>query len=91
MRVEVVFALPRDQDIVTVELPERSTAAQAVEASRLHERHALSIGSLRLAIFGKLVAASRQLRTGDRVEILRDLALEPNAARRGRAARSRRR
>ena len=91
MRVEVVYALAHAQDVVSLEMAQGSVAFEAVEASGICERHGLSIGTLRLAIFGKAVAAGRKLRAGDRVEILRALAADPNSARRGRARRSRRR
>ncbi len=88
MRVEVLYALAHAQDVVSVELPEGSTASEALEASGMHERHGLAKAKLRLAVFGKAVALDQQLRAGDRVEILRNLAAEPNAARRARARRT---
>ena len=87
MRVDVVYALAHVQDVVSVALPEGSTASQAVAASGMRERHGLA-AKPRLAIFGKTVALDHVLRAGDRVEILRNLAADPNAARRARARRS---
>ena len=87
MRVEVVYSLPAVQDLVTLDLPEGSVASQALEASGMCERHGLPLGKLRLAIFGKAVAHGQRLRAGDRVEILRTLAADPNSARRRRARR----
>jgi hypothetical protein len=91
LRVEVVYALAHAQDIVSLKLPEGSVAGQAVAASRIAERHGLALAALRLAVAGKAVTPDERLRDGDRVEILRNLAAEPNAARRGRARRNRRR
>lgn len=91
MRVEVVYALAHAQDIVTLDVAEGSTASQAVAASGMPERHGLAMSKLRLAVFGKTVAPGARLRDGDRVEILRTLMAEPNAARRARARRSLRR
>jgi len=45
----------------------------------------------RIGIGGKVVEAARALRDGDRVEILRPLALDPRESRRLRAAASGRR
>ena len=91
MRVEVVYALAHAQEIVALDLDEGSAAGEAVAASGIAARHGLAPAALRLAIAGKAVASGERLRDGDRVEILRNLAAEPNAARRGRARRSRRR
>ena len=91
MRVEVVYALAHAQDIVSLDLAEGSVAGQAVAASGIAERHGLALAALRLAVSGKAVAPGERLRAGDRVEILRNLATEPNAARRRRARRNRRR
>ena len=91
MRVEVVYALAHVQDLVVLELTEGAAARQAIAASGLLARHGLAAARLRLAIFGKRIAPEQRLRAGDRVEILRPLAADPNDARRARARRSRRR
>jgi hypothetical protein len=85
LRVEVVYALAHAQEVVSLEMVQGGVASEAVEASGICERHGLPVGKLRLAIFGKAVSASQRLRAGDRVEILRGLAADPNAARRRRA------
>lgn len=90
MRVEVVYALSHTQDIVALELAEGSAAGEAVAASGIAQRHGLALAALRLAVSGKVVVPGVRLRDGDRVEILRNLAAEPNTARRGRARRRRR-
>ena len=91
LRVEVVYALAHAQEIVALDLAEGSVAGEAVAASGMVQRHGLALASLQLAVSGKAVAPGERLRDGDRVEILRNLAAEPNAARRRRARRSRRR
>jgi len=90
MRIEVIYALADVQDIAVLALPEGSVARQALEASGLLERHGLSAEQLALGIGGKRIEVERRLREGDRLEILRALAADPNEARRARA-RSRRR
>ena len=91
LRVEVVYALAHTQDIVTLELAEGSVAREAVAASGILGRHGLPMATLRLAIFGRTASSGTRLRDGDRVEILRNLTAEPNAARRVRARHGRRR
>jgi len=89
VRIEVIYALADAQDIARVELPEGALARQAVAASGLLARHGLAAADLRLGISGKRVSPESPLRDGDRVEILRPLALDPKEARRRRARRTR--
>jgi hypothetical protein len=84
VRVEVVHALAGRQVVVPLQLVEGATAAQAVAMS------GLPAAGQRIGIGGKRVGPARVLRDGDRVEILRPLALDPREARRQRARRRRR-
>ena len=79
--VEVVYALPQRHQAVTVTLEEGATALDAVRASGISASYA------GLAIFGERIAPERRLQDGDRVELLRPLALTPQEARRRRALR----
>ena len=90
LHIEVVYALARKQDLVALELAPGALAREAVEASGMLGRHGLAAEGLRLGIHGKKIPPEQRLRDGDRVEILRSLATDPNEARR-RRARSRRR
>ena len=83
LRVEVVYALAGETDAVTVRLPSGATAADALRASGLIEKHR-GIADARIGIYGKVVAADTPLADGDRVEIYRPLALDPKEARRRR-------
>jgi len=90
LRIEVVYAVAGVQDLVCLELADGAVAREAVEASGIIGRHDLAAG-LALGISGRRVAPERRLRDGDRVEILRRLATDPNQARRLRARPVRRR
>ena len=87
-KVEVVYALPDRQRVVTLALPETGLTAQAavehsgllVEFPELRER------PLVLGIYGAVCAPDRPLRDRDRVEIYRSLRVDPRAQRRERAA-----
>jgi len=81
LRVEVVYALAGKQEIVALQLPEGSSAGDAAAASGLAAKGG------RLGIGGREVGPRRILRDGDRVEILRPLAVDPREARRRRARR----
>lgn len=71
-----------------LQLPQNSTAAQAVAASGfLRALDPDAIDSLSLAIWGKKVSPDHILRSGDRLEILRPLTVDPKVARRERFVR----
>lgn len=81
MRITVVRALPGRQSVVELDLEPGSTAGMAAAASGL-EVHAAGLG-----VAGRRVPPEQRLEDGDRVEILRPLAADPNEARRRRAKR----
>jgi putative ubiquitin-RnfH superfamily antitoxin RatB of RatAB toxin-antitoxin module len=81
--VEVVFALPERQRVMRVDLREGMTAQEAVRASGLTDEFPeLGSGPLLLGIFGRRVDATQPLKDGDRVEIYRQLKVDPRDARR---------
>lgn len=87
IHVQVAYALPDRQDIVTIELPEGASAQQAVEASGLLQKHPeIDLARNKLGIFAKLIKAEQVLRDRDRVEIYRALIADPKEVRRQRAA-----
>lgn len=86
-RVEVVYALPDRQCVVTLNLPSVGlTALDAVERSGLLEQFPELRGqALVLGVYGTICAHDRPLRDRDRVEIYRPLKSDPRAQRRQRA------
>jgi uncharacterized protein len=89
MRVEVIYALADIQDVVVLALPEGAVARNAVASSGMLARYRLSAAQLQLGRSGKKLPPESPLHDGDRVEILRPLAVEPMEARRRRARRTR--
>jgi hypothetical protein len=87
-QVEVVYALPDRQRVVTVALPAQGlTARAALEQSGLTVEFPEILGQpLVLGVFGDLCAPDRPLRAGDRLEIYRPLRNDPRATRRERVA-----
>ena len=81
MKVELVFATAEGASSEELEVPEGSTVDQAVAASRFASTTAAA-----LAIFGQVATADRVLEDGDRIELLRELLVDPKDARRSRAA-----
>jgi putative ubiquitin-RnfH superfamily antitoxin RatB of RatAB toxin-antitoxin module len=88
--VEVVYALPKQQLLVSVWVPLGSTVAAAVRASGILARiPQIDPVGLKVGIFGRRVSPEHVLRPGDRIEIYRELIADPKTARRVRAAGSR--
>lgn len=91
LRVEIVYARASAQDVALVEVAEGTRALGAIHASGVLERHPeIDLRRVRLGRFGLEIRPDERLRDGDRVEILRPLAMGPREARRLRALRKRR-
>lgn len=87
IHVQVAYALPDRQEIVTIELPEGASVQQAVESSGLLQKHPeIDLARNKLGVFAKLVKSDQVLRDRDRVEIYRALIADPKEVRRQRAA-----
>lgn len=87
MQVEVVYALPDEQTVLSVSLEEGATAMDAVRESGILELHQeLNSQELALGIFSKSCAYDYQLKEGERVEIYRPLLADPKEIRKRRAA-----
>lgn len=90
IRVEVVYALPDRQRLVTLDVPRHCTAREAVERSGLpREFPEIDPDGNALGIFGRRCSREQPLREGDRVEIYRPLKADPKEVRRELAARGR--
>lgn len=88
IRVEVAFATPERQEIVSLQVPDGTTMNDAVTRSgiqQLFPEHDLAAADK--GVFGKVVKdpSAHPLRDGDRVEIYRPLIIDPKQARLDRA------
>jgi uncharacterized protein len=87
--VLVVYALPDAQHCVAVHAPMGATVADAIALSGLSRQFpAITQRELCCAIFNRVVPPSQVLASGDRVEILRPLRIDPKEQRRQEAARA---
>jgi putative ubiquitin-RnfH superfamily antitoxin RatB of RatAB toxin-antitoxin module len=87
--VEVVFAVPENQVLVSVELREGATVQDAIDTSGLPERFPEEqLNALPTGIWGHPVEREQRVSDGDRVEIYRPLAMDPREARRQRSGSS---
>ncbi len=74
-----------------VDVPAASTVIDAIRASRVAERFpGIDIGASAIGLWGRSCSPDARLKEGDRVELYRPLAMDPNEARRLRARQLRR-
>ena len=84
--VEVVYALPEEQVLISLDVDQGTTVEQAVKLSGILERFSdIDLTTNKLGIFGKATKAAQELRDKDRVEIYRPLIADPKESRRKRA------
>ncbi|HDY99046.1 MAG TPA: RnfH family protein [Pseudomonas sabulinigri] len=91
MVVEVAYALPHKQKIISLSVPEGTSVSEAVTLSRMEDQFPeLEVSSCAMGIFGKSVPkpAERILQAGERVEIYRPLIADPKEVRKQRAAKA---
>ena len=87
LNIEVAYALPAKQQVVSLKLPRGSTLRQAIEASGLLQKYPeIDLAKNKVGIFSKLSKLEVALRDHDRVEIYRPLIADPKEVRKQRAA-----
>lgn len=86
MNIEIVYALPNEQLVHELDLPDGAVVRDAVLASRLTEKfRELKVDETPVGIYGVRVSYDDKLQHGDRVELYRPLLIDPMNARRARA------
>lgn len=84
--VEVIYALPAQQPLMRVQLPEGATVEEAIRASGVLDAFPeIDLARNKVGIFSKLVKLDETVRDRDRVEIYRPLIADPKEVRRKRA------
>lgn len=87
IEVEVVYALPDQQSLLSVMVEDNSTALEAVQQSGIiNEYPEIDLETIKMGIFSKSCATDYKLKAGDRVEIYRPLLADPKEIRKRRAA-----
>lgn len=88
--VELVYALPGEQTLLSLEVAPGTTVREAIELSGIRSRSvAIDLERDKVGIYGKRVSLETVLRDGDRVEIYRPLIADPKDARRRRVRKNR--
>ena len=86
IRVEVAYALPEKQVLLSLDVATGTTLGEAIAQSGIeNDFPGLEINPARVGIFGNRAGLEDKLRDGDRVEIYRPLIVDPKEARRKRA------
>ena len=83
INIEVVFALPDRQKLVSLSIDQACTVKEAILKSGIADEFPdQDIFSCSVGIWGRAVQEDQSLREGDRIEIYRSLLIDPRAARR---------
>ena len=87
MIVEVAYALPDKQSVISLEVEEGITLKEAIQASGILETYdQIDLTRDKVGIFSKFAKLDTVLRERDRVEIYRPLIADPKKVRKERAA-----
>lgn len=87
INVEVVYALPDEQTLLSLTVADGASVKDAIEQSGILQQFPdLDIEQMKIGLFGKQTTLSQQLREKDRVEIYRPLIADPKEVRKRRAA-----
>lgn len=87
IEVEVIYALPDEQLILSVTVDADATVEDAVQHSGILDDYPdIDLTKNKVGIFGKLCKLNGGLRNKDRIEIYRPLIADPKEVRRKRAA-----
>ena len=84
--IEVTYALPEEQVLISLDVEQGTTVEQAVKLSGVLEKFPdIDLTKNKVGIFGKATKLDEVLRDKDRVEIYRPLIADPKESRRKRA------
>lgn len=90
--VEVVYATPAQQILLSVDVAPQTRVAEVIEWSGILQRFPeIDLHRYRTGIFSRPVGLDTPVQAGDRVEIYRELVADPKLVRRQRVAKARRR
>ena len=85
--VEVVYALPQKQEVLSLKIRSGALVSEAIARSGiLRDFPEIDLASAKVGIYGKQVKLDAMLRDKDRIEIYRPLIADPKEIRRKRAA-----
>jgi putative ubiquitin-RnfH superfamily antitoxin RatB of RatAB toxin-antitoxin module len=78
MQVGIAYSEAGQQIWLTIEVPDESTAREAIERSGILKSFpTIDLETQKVGVFGKLVKPDAPLKAGDRVEIYRAITCDP--------------
>ncbi len=84
--VELIYALPQEQALITVKVAPGTQVEEAIRASGILERYPeIDLTTTKVGIFSKVTKLNEVLRDGDHIEIYRPLIADPKEMRRKKA------
>ena len=87
--VEVAYALPEEQVIITIKVSTKFDVKQAIEKSGIQKKFpSIDLSKNKVGIFGEKTTLDQPLNDRDRIEIYRPLILDPKEMRRKRASKN---
>ncbi len=87
MNIEIVFALPGRQQLISLTVDPGTTVGMAISLSAIGDKFPdEDISNYQAGIWGKRVNRDHLLQHGDRLELYRSLSMDPREARRKLAA-----
>jgi len=95
IKVEVVYALPEEQPLLTVYTSAQATIKEVIIKSGILKHYSeleqqFESGKVDIGIFGKMAKMDQTVRDKDRIEIYRPLIADPKEVRKKRAAEGKR-
>jgi len=86
LNVEIVYALPEKQTLLSFQVEEGTTLDQGIELSGIQAHYPdLDLATMKVGLFGKLTPRTHVLREKDRIELYRPLLADPKEVRKRRA------
>lgn len=85
--IEVIYPVPKKQELFSLKVPDGTTVRQAIEACGILSKYPeIDLSKNKIGIFAKLTKPDARLRDKDRIEIYRPLIADPKEVRKLRAA-----
>ncbi len=83
MKIEIIYATTKSQDLVTIEIAANSTILDALLSSNVLAKYNLNLNKISVGVFGKIAQNinSYRLYDQDRIEIYRELICDSKAKR----------
>jgi putative ubiquitin-RnfH superfamily antitoxin RatB of RatAB toxin-antitoxin module len=86
INVEVAYALPTKQSLVSIAIDKNATVEEAIQASNLLTEYPdIDLSKTKVGVWSRVVRLKDTLIDGDRIEIYRGLIADPKEIRKRRA------